>query len=263
MHDEPVDRSAIAERAARAGAETAAETFRGHLDVETKSGPSDLVTQADRAAQETVFERLREAAPDEPIVGEEDDALKQVPAEGPAWIVDPIDGTASYVRGIQLWATSVAAVEDGRPVAGANVLPALGDVYVADEERTLLNGEEITVSQRSDPEAFAVALTVWWGFSSEQRYGDTIAQIGERFGDVRRLGSAQTTLSMVAAGSLDAAATPITPNPWDAVAGVRQIRSAGGVVTDVHGDRWTVDSEGLVASNGRVHEQLVAAVRSE
>ncbi|MFC6730454.1 inositol monophosphatase family protein [Natronoarchaeum mannanilyticum] len=53
------------------------------------------------------------------------------------------------------------------------------------------------------------------------------------------------------------------PNPWDAVAGVQLVRAAGGVVTDVHGDRWTVDSDGLIASNGRAHERLVEAVGAD
>ncbi|HMB51560.1 MAG TPA: inositol monophosphatase [Natronoarchaeum rubrum] len=257
------DPASVAERAARAGGETAAETFRGRLDVETKSNEADLVTQADRAAQRAVLTELRDATPDVPIVAEEADARKEVPAEGPAWIVDPIDGTANYVRGIQFWATSVAAVEDGEPVAAANVLPALGDAYVTDGSTARMNGEPVSVSERSNPAAFAVALTMWWGFTEEGSYGDTIARLGERFGDLRRIGAAQPTLSLVASGALDAAATPIPPNPWDAVAGVGLVRAAGGVVTDVHGDRWTVDSEGLVASNGRAHDRLVDAVGGE
>jgi len=254
------DPASVAERAARAGGETAAETFRGRLDVETKENEADLVTQADRAAQRTVLSELRDATPDVPIVAEEEDARKEVPAEGPAWIVDPIDGTANYVRGIQVWATSVAAVEDGEPIAAANALPALDDVYVADRSTARMNGEPMAVSERSNPAAFAVAIAMWWGFTEDGEYGDTIARLGERFGDLRRLGSAQATLSLVASGALDAAATPIPPNPWDAVAGVQLVRAAGGVVTDVHGDRWTVDGEGLVASNGRAHERLVEAV---
>ncbi|SNZ05472.1 myo-inositol-1(or 4)-monophosphatase [Natronoarchaeum philippinense] len=254
------DPAGTAERAARSGGETAAETFRGRLDIETKDHAADLVTQADRAAQQTVVSTLRDATPDVPIVAEEDDARKTVPEDGPAWIVDPIDGTANYVRGIQFWATSVAAIEDGEPVAAANALPALDDVYVADTSTARMNGEEVAVSERSNPAAFAVAATMWWGFMGEGRYGDTLARLGERFGDLRRLGAAQPTLSLVASGALDAAATPISPNPWDAVAGVRLIRSAGGVVTDVHGNRWTVDSEGLIASNGAAHQQLVDAV---
>lgn len=255
------EHATIAERAARDGAAVAAETFRGGLDVRAKSRKTDLVTQADRAAQRAVIETLADATPEYEIVAEEDEARKDVPADGPAWIVDPIDGTSNYVRGIRIWGTSVAAVADGEPVAAANVLPALGDVYVADRESAWLNGEPIAVSGRSDPEASAVALTMWWALAESDEFPTVIEEIGERFGDMRRFGSAQATLSMVAGGGLEAVATTATPSPWDAVAGVRLVENAGGVVTDVYGDPWHVDADGLVASNGAVHEEAVSAVR--
>ncbi len=260
MVHEELGRASIVESAARAGARRALETYRGELSVETKGDPSDLVTETDRDTQRSVFEEIQASYPNEPIVGEEGDALKEVPDEGPAWIVDPIDGTANFVRELPIWGTSVAAVVDREPVAGATVLPALDDEYVADETRTRHNGELTTVSERTNPAGCVVALTMWWGFVSGTDHVETIRRIGDRFGDIRRFGSAQATLAMVAAGAVDAAATPITPNSWDSVAGVQLVRNAGGVVTDVHGERWRIGADGLVASNGRIHEELLAVI---
>ena len=255
------DRVAVAERAARAGSEVAHAAFRTGIDVETKTGKTDVVTQADREAQRRVIEVIRETHQEDAIVGEEEDELKEVPEAGAAWVIDPIDGTNNFVRDTQIWATSVAAVRDGEAVAAANVLPALGDAYIASEGSVTLNGEPIAVSEKTDPETFAVAPTIWWGFDRRDEYANVCRAVVERFGDMRRYGCAQAVLSMVASGQLEAALTNVYANPWDTVAGAFMVRQAGGVVTDVHGDRWTPDSEGLVASNGEAHDVVLDAAR--
>ncbi|MFC4552608.1 MULTISPECIES: inositol monophosphatase family protein [Halorussus] len=256
------DRLAVAERAATAGSEVAAEGFRAGLDIETKAGKTDVVTEADRNAQRRVIEVIREEFPDDAIVGEEEDELKEVPETGDAWVVDPIDGTNNYVREIPVWTTSVAAVRDGEPVAAVNAAPALGDTYVADADGVRVDGESVSVSERTDPETFAVAPTIWWDFDRRDEYAGICRGIVERFGDMRRFGSAQLTLAMVARGSLEGTVTNLAANPWDTVAGVHMVRRAGGTVTDLDGDRWRHDSVGLVASNGEAHDELLAAARS-
>jgi myo-inositol-1(or 4)-monophosphatase len=219
------------------------------------------VTQAARDAQTRVVEVIRGTFPDDHIVGEEADELKNVPDEGAAWIIDPIDGTNNYVRNLRLWATAVAAVVDGEPVAAAVVLPAMDDSYVAGDGRTERNGVPVSVSDEADPEQCAVAPTFWWGFDSREQYAAAGREVVTRFGDMRRFGSAQATLAFVADGGLDGALTNRVANPWDTVAGVHLIRRAGGEVTDLAGDHWRHDSRGLVASNGGVHDDVRAAAR--
>jgi myo-inositol-1(or 4)-monophosphatase len=255
-------RAEVAARAARAGGQVALDAFRTDLDVETKDGKTDVVTRADRDAQRRVVEVLDGTFPGEPVVGEEGEGAAVVPAEGPAWIVDPVDGTNNYVRGLRVWATSVAAVHDGKAVAAANALPALGDVYVAGAEETRSNGDPANVSDRTDPETFAVAPTIWWDFDRRGEYGAATREIVERFGDLRRFGSAQATLAFVASGGLDAALTNVDPNPWDSIAGVHLIKRAGGTVTDLDGEPWRHDGRGLVASNGAAHGEVLAAARA-
>ena len=254
-------RAAVAERAARAGAAVANERFRTGIDVETKTGKTNVVTQADRDAQARVIEVIEEAFPTDTVVGEEEGAASTVPEEGAAWIVDPIDGTNNYVRDIPIWATSVAAVADGGPVAAANVLPALGDAYVADGDETRLNGRPVATSDRSDPEKCAVCPTLWWNHDRRDEYTAATRAIVERFGDLRRFGCAQATFATIAHGGLDGAFSNIYASPWDTVAGVHMIRKADGRVTDVDGERWRHDSEGIVASNGAAHEHVLAAAR--
>lgn len=256
------DRATVAERAARAGGDVALETFRTGIAAEQKASKTDLVTQADRDSQETVSEVIEGTYPGEPIVGEEGERAKTVPEEGPAWVIDPIDGTNNYVRGVRLWTTSVAATMDGEPIAAANVMPALGDAYRADEDRAMLDGVDLSVSERSDPTAAIVALTAWQGSSRPDVYTTLWGELARRFGDLRRYGSAQTTLSYVASGALEAAFTNTDPNPWDTLAGVHLIRRAGGRVTDLDGDRWQ-GTGGFVASNGerRIHDAALDAAQ--
>ncbi|WP_436928705.1 inositol monophosphatase family protein [Halosimplex halobium] len=256
---DPDARRAAAERAARAGGEVAASLFREDLAVETKDNETDYVTRADTEAQEAIVEVLRERYPDEPVVGEEADAAKAVPETGPAWVVDPIDGSHNYVRGGRVWGTCVAAVRDGEPVAAATVCPALGDTYVAGGGPTERNGEVVSVSDRADPATCSVAPTVWWPSDRRDEFARAAEAVVTRFGDMRRPGSVQVALAQVAAGRLDAAVTNVAVNPWDSLAGVHLVRRAGGRVTDLAGDRWRHDATGLVASNGSVHDDALAA----
>ena len=255
-------RADLAVQAAEAGAALALDSFRGELSVETKTGKTDLVTATDRAAQDRVIETIREGFPDDAIVGEEDDALKRVPDEGPSWVIDPIDGTSNFVRGLRIWGTSVTAVIDGEPVAAATVLPALSDTYVADGSGTRLNGDPVHVSDREDPETFAV-VPILLGERRLEDYTATIGALASRFGDIRRFGCSHATLAAVAGGSLEAAVATAGMSPWDTVGGAHMIRQAGGTVTDLAGERWRHDSDGLVASNGAAHEELLAAVGRE
>lgn len=255
-------RVTVAKRAARAGAERAMESFRTDIDAKTKAHKTDLVTQADRDTQARVASVIEETYPDDVLVGEESDARKSVPEQGVAWIVDPIDGTSNYVRGVRTWTTSVACVVDGECVAAANVFPAFGDTYVAGPDGVTRNGAPITVSTESDPEAGVVSPTLWGDGSHNEAFITAVGRIVKGFGDLRRAGCTQGTLSRVADGGLDVAVSNVDHHPWDTVAGAFMVEQAGGTVTDVAGNRWHHDATGLVATNGKLHDAALGAVQS-
>lgn len=247
----------LAESAARAGGSVALEAFRTDFEVRTKTDAMDAVTAADLAAQERVIETIRETDQDATIVAEEADAASTIPASGRAWIIDPIDGTNNYAVGSRLWTTSVAYVEDGAPIAAVTHLPAMGDTYRTVDEGTRRNGEAVAVRDRTDPRAAMVAPVFGLAMADRPAYRATSEAIVSTFGDLRRLGSGQTALAMVAAGELDGVVTTLHHSPWDTVAGAHLVRNAGGRVTDAHGAEWRADSPGLVASNGRIHDALL------
>ncbi|SDJ42318.1 myo-inositol-1(or 4)-monophosphatase [Halovenus aranensis] len=265
-------RAAVAERAARAGGVVARGTFRDGVEPERKGDKNDLVSMADRDTQLQVISTISQEFPGATLVCEEDvepvDAgndlslVESVPETGDAWVVDPIDGTGNYLRGIQFWGTVVAAVTDGEPVAVATYMPALEDIYTAGPESVTRNDTSMQVSDREDPETFAVGFNGWWPVTGRSEWTPLFEGTIEQFGDVRRFGAMQGVLALVAAGSLDAAFMPTRPQPWDSLAGVHLVREAGGVATDIHGGRWQVDSEGLVVSNGNAHERLLETIQN-
>lgn len=266
-------RAAVAERAARAGGAVAREAYRSELTVETKSSKNDPVTQIDRDAQRQVVSTIHEAFPDDPFVCEEELAplsgpdaetelteLDAIPESGPVWVIDPIDGTSNFVRGMQPWATSVVSLVDGTPAAAANYLPILGDLYAVGPESVTRDGMVVSVSDRTDPETFTIAPDGWWDRDERAELGRVCTNVAERFGDFRRIGSFQATLAYVAEGAIEGAISTQPMSVWDTVAGVQMVRAAGGTVTDVDGERWTYDSTELVASNGEAHDEILAAV---
>ncbi|MFC7096310.1 inositol monophosphatase family protein [Halobaculum marinum] len=260
MTDDTDGAVATAVEAAERGGALALDSFRSDLHVETKAdGPMDAVTAVDRAVQRRVFELLSDAYPDDVFVGEEEEARKRVPDEGDAWVVDPIDGTVNYAAGNRVWMTSVARCRDGDPVAAANYAPAIDDLYVAGEEQTYRNGEAVSVSETTDTAAFTVNPVFGVSPRHKRSLRAVIETVLDRFGDLRRFGCAQAALSGVATGELEAAVSTVELNDWDTAAGVHLVRRAGGRVTDIHGDRWTPGSAGLIASNDAAHGVLVDA----
>jgi myo-inositol-1(or 4)-monophosphatase len=251
----------MAVEAARDGAAVAADLFRTSLDVETKASATDYVTEADTGAQQRIVDRIAETYPDDAVVGEEGSGRKRLRDGETAWVIDPIDGTTNYVRGIPFWATSVAAVENGETVAAANVLPALDTEYRAGTGDATHDADRTTVSDATDLETSVVAPTLRYGREHGDAYGRLLDTLSPAVGDVRRLGSAQMTLSLVAGGQVDAAVGVVPSHPWDTVAGVHLIRRAGGTVTDLAGEPWTPESEGLVAAGNGIHDALLGLLR--
>ena len=256
------DAVALAERAARAGAEVATSYFRTGIEAREKDGAMDPVTVADTDTQERVVAHLRDAGATAPIVGEEADARKTLPDTGRAWVIDPIDGTNNFSRGGRSWGVCVAVVEDGEPVGGATHLPALGDTYVAGPEETTRNGTAVSTSDRADPDELVAAPMFHLNERDRPQYRETTAAILDAFGDLRSTGSAQTTLAMLADGAIDAVVSTTPIAPWDTLAGVSLVRGAGGRVTDLSGDRWHPDDASLIATNGACHDAVRTVVEN-
>lgn len=256
MSDSP-SRVTTVQEAAQAGATAALADFRGSLSVGTKAHKNDLVTQADRASQQAIIDRIRVDYPDETIVAEEGEMAGTVPETESAWVVDPIDGTGNYVKGSPIWTTTVASVADGTPDAAATMLPAIGDCYIATGEVTRLNDERARVSETTETDSFVVGVLGNGALTGNASYASLTSAVVDSFGDLRRLGSTTAALAFVAGGQLDAAITAKPKRPWDIVAGAHMVACAGGTVTAFSGAPWTLRDDMLVASNGRAHDAVL------
>jgi len=272
VNDEDLDQLLdVAREAAGVGALTALGWLerRGALAVEQKTGPSDLVSQADRDTEEAVRAVLARRRPGDAFLGEEGGGSGYREG-GVVWVVDPVDGTTNYLYGLDGWAVSVAAVRCGppgpepdapaygqvlagvvvEPVSGRTTWARLGGGTWCDDRRCAVRGETAL-----DQALVEVGL----GHGADRRFaGPLVGALHPQVRDVRRGGSAVSALAMVATGRADAYWGP-TVRVWDLAAGVLLVREAGGVVGDLAGagEDGTVPRSGAVlASSPALFEPL-------
>jgi len=238
------------------------EHFRRDDLVVERKGDDSPVTVADRRAEEHLRARIARRFPDDGILGEE---LPERPGTSAyRWILDPIDGTKSFIHGVPLYGTLVAVERDGEPCLGVIRIPALGEaVYAAlGQGAWYLAGDRPPEPARvSSTGALAEGLFV----TSEVT---TFDEIGHREAYDRLQGAARLSRTwgdaygylMVAMGRAEVMVDPIV-SVWDLAAVQPVVEEAGGRFTDWHGRR-TIRSGRSVATNGRVHDEVLAILRS-
>lgn len=245
----------VAEHAAREAGAVLME-YVGKFHVREK-GRADLVTEADVAAQEKVKEIVLGAFPEHVLLGEE--AMPGADAKTAAvgrfrWVADPLDGTTNYVHGMPHFCVSLALECGGELLAAAIFAPQVNECYTAVRGGgCFLNGERIRVTAAREPEESLVGI----GFPPAAGYDapDVVGflNILNECQGIRRTGSTAMNMAYVAAGRFDASWNFRT-NPWDMAAGALLVAEAGGVVTDIRGDIFSVDGESyFVAATPELH----------
>jgi histidinol-phosphatase len=240
---------------ARAAGELTLGWFdRTDLLVHTKDDGTP-VTEADRAAERLVRERLAASHPDDAIVGEEEADV--VGTSGRSWVVDPIDGTKGFTRGVPLYSTLLAVLDEHGPLVGVIDLPALGTtVYAGRGLGCFRDGRPVKVSDRTDP-AEAVLSTSgysWWpepALLGVKRAGYQLRTWGDGYG-----------YAMVACGGIEAMVDPEV-SLWDIAAMPVIIGEAGGRFSTLEGTDPVLEpgrGTSFVATNGHVHDDIVRAL---
>ncbi len=227
MREAPEELRDLARSVAHEGANLAREMQLGGIDVAgTKTSVVDVVTEADRAVESLIRQRITALRPDDAILGEEGD--DRPGTSGVRWVVDPIDGTVNYLYGLPDCAVSVAAEVDGKVVAGAVVTIPTGLEYAAAlGHGATRDGQPIAV-RPTPPLAERLVLT-GFGYQREVRAHQArcVARLLPDVRDIRRMGSCALDLCHVAEGSADGYAED-GPQPWDWSAGGLVLREAGG-----------------------------------
>ncbi|GAB4212270.1 MAG: inositol monophosphatase family protein [Roseiflexaceae bacterium] len=227
--------------------------------IERKAG-AELVTDIDRASEALLVAGLSQHFPDHSIRGEEGGGVTRPSPY--TWLIDPLDGTNNYAHGFPFFCITVALLHDGEPVLGVTLDPLRDELFVAEAGRgAWFNGLPMRVSGAATLGDALVSTGFPYDFASSPANNlPQFARIHAQVQGVRRAGAAALDLAYVAMGRLDAH-WELRLKPWDAAAGALLVREAGGTVSDWRGGHWTSASPDLIASNGHLHAELVAALR--
>lgn len=219
----------------------------------------NLVTEADVAAQETIFRIIHGRFSDHSFLGEEDLTVEGA-SSAYRWIIDPLDGTANYVHQFPYYCVSIALEQNGELITGVVFDPTRGDVFSAEKgQGAFLNGERLQTSPCSVlNDAMCVASLPVGAKGDEPQVRQFINAL-PNCRSVQRTGSAALNLSYVAAGRLDAYWSG-TLQPWDMAAGALLVTEAGGRVTQMSGASFEVETSDLLASCGGIHDELAGVL---
>lgn len=249
----------IAELAARYAGSILLKHLGKALDVEFK-GDVDLVTKADRLSEEAIVSIIRDTYPGHQILAEE--GTTQKGESGYRWIIDPLDGTTNYAHTFPCFAVSIGLEADGKMVAGVVYDPVRDECFTAMKGcGAHLNGNPIHVSDTDSLDSALLAT----GFPYDRRKNpDNYIELFKKFmikaQEIRRPGSASIDLCYLASGRIDGF-WECKLKPWDVAAAVVIVREAGGLISDFRGNVYSIYGEETLASNGRIHKEMVETIK--
>jgi myo-inositol-1(or 4)-monophosphatase len=223
-------------------------------------GAIDLVTSVDRECERRMVELLQNHFPGHSILAEEETDLVGSQSTH-RWIIDPLDGTTNFAHGYPQFCVSIALESDGEVILGLVYDPLRGECFKAvKDEGATLNGGPIRISGVKELDKALLAT----GFPYDQRekadfYLSFFKAFMTRSQGIRRNGSAALDLCYVACGRLDGF-WELKLRPWDTAAGALIVEEAGGKLSDLSGNKFTIWGEETLASNGAIHDEMVNAV---
>ncbi|MGP9799856.1 inositol-1-monophosphatase [Rheinheimera sp. NSM] len=252
----------IAVRAARSAGNVIARAC-GQLDMVQKvqKGTNDFVTNVDREAEQAIVQVLQKSFPTHGIVGEEHGDYGNNDSEF-QWIIDPLDGTTNFIKGIPHFAVSIALKHQGKLDQAVIFDPLRGELFTASRGRgAQLNGTRIRVTNLPDMQGTILAT----GFPFKNKthlpaHSAMLASLLTDAADIRRTGSAALDLAYVAAGRFDGF-FEIGLKPWDIAAGELIVREAGGLVCDFVGGNNQLRSGNIVAASPKVLAAMLKGIR--
>jgi fructose-1,6-bisphosphatase/inositol monophosphatase family enzyme len=244
----------MAIKAAQAGGKIALSYYQTNLEIRTKKDRS-FVTIADVKTEEEIKKHILEVYPDAKFLAEESGGDIK---ENDFWIIDPIDGTRVFIKGISQWSILIAHYANGEITTGVCYIPTQNMVLAAEKNKgAYLNGKLISVSDiDSLDKAFG-------SFGSIRHYKNInpITNLNENKVVLRGFESAYG-IALVATGSMDVVIDSYA-TPWDYAPFIRIIPEAGGKVTDFEGKNWDLNTKNLVVTNGLLHDKIINIINSK
>jgi myo-inositol-1(or 4)-monophosphatase len=249
------DMQSIASQAALMAGGILRENIHGIREI-TYKGDINLVTEMDMKSEQAVVETLLASFPGHGIIAEEATLIRN--GSGFTWFIDPLDGTTNYAHGYPCFSVSIALEQDGEIVLGVVYDPMRDELFTARKgEGAYLNGRPIRVSGIVTLMKSLLAT----GFpydrkESERNNMDYFHDMLMASQEVRRDGSAALDLCSVACGRFDGF-WELKLKPWDVAAGSLIVREAGGLVSGLAGESFSIHNDEVLASNGRIHGQMI------
>lgn len=247
----------LAIRAARDAGRVVAERFDRPHEISVK-GLRDISTEADLAAETAAIRTIRQGCPGAAFVSEESNSVFQDGRDVPTWYIDPLDGTTNFARGLTPFSVSVAMARGGQVECGAVYDPLLDQLFSAERRHgAFLNGRRLQVSSRRALIDSLILLD--WPRHQPLRDASArfLTRLVPRVGTVRSRGSAALAFCNVAAGWAEAY-FQFTLSPWDVAAGLLIVEEAGGKVTGLRGQEALLSQQDWLATNGLIHEAILA-----
>ncbi len=225
-----------------------------------KKGHNDFVSYVDRGAEEIIVNGLLDLIPEAAFHTEE--ATTERTSAEYTWVIDPLDGTTNFIHGVPCFAVSIALLQNNEPIVGVVYEINQNEMFTAVKGGgTHLNGIQIHVSNCENVSESLIGTGFpYYDYHLMDRYLELFKHLMQHSRGLRRPGSAATDLAYTAAGRFDSF-YEYSLSPWDVAAGVLLVREAGGAVTNFDGGDDAIFTEEIVASNGRVHEEMLALVQ--
>jgi myo-inositol-1(or 4)-monophosphatase len=254
----------IALRAARKAGEfiVRASDDLDRIGVRTKSA-NDFVSEVDLQSEQEIIRSLQRTYPDHAILAEESGRSGPEDAEY-TWIIDPLDGTTNFIRGIPHYAVSIACLHGKRIEHAVIVDPVRREEFTASRGKgAQLNGRRMRVSGLPSLEGALLGTGIPFKGHLEETlpaYSETMAELAAQCAGIRRGGAAALDIAYVAAGRLDGF-WELGLSPWDIAAGALLVREAGGIVSDMDGSENFMDSGNIVCGNPKCFKAVLKATR--
>lgn len=219
-------------------------------------GEINLVTEADKMSEDLIIAAINRNFPDHGILSEESPAITG--AGKLRWIIDPLDGTTNYAHGYPVFCVSIALEDEGKIILGVVYDPMREEMFVAQRgQGAYLNEKKLAVSKIDNLSRSLLATGFPYDIrESKENNLDYFNSMAINVQAIRRAGAAALDLAYLAAGRFDGF-WELKLKPWDTAAGVLLVEEAGGIVSDIAGSKWYLQSPSILASNGLIHEQMI------
>jgi myo-inositol-1(or 4)-monophosphatase len=239
---------------------TVLRSYFGKVKNISKKGVIDLVTEADMNSEKVIIETIKNVFPEHSILAEESGLNDQTSKY--QWIIDPLDGTTNYAHQVGLFAISIAFAMDQDIVFAIVLNPITEELFIAAKGKgAMLNNQAIEVSKVQ--KISESLLVTGFPYNLKSMFNPLMKRFSNCLSaaqGVRRLGSAALDLCFVACGRFDGFWEQ-NLQPWDTAAGALIAREAGAIVTDFSNQYFTIDQKEILATNGKIHEELLETLK--